>query len=97
GGKGAKAQCHDGKCRSCAAECKMPRIMDLSREREIRALRAEGFGVREIARQIKTSPSTVSRILRGTVDHLTLAEMTARVQHIEQTQTLIGQKLHALW
>src|SRR5213592_2369224 len=75
----------------------MPRIMDLSREREIRALRAEGLGVRQIARQVHCSPSTVSRLLRGSVAHSTLGELTARVSHIEQTQELIGQKLHALW
>ncbi len=75
----------------------MPRPMNLEREGKIRAFRATGMGVRAIAREIRCSPATVSRILRGGVSHGTLVELTAKVSHIEETLERVGQQLVALY
>ncbi len=61
----------------------MPKLMDLDRERQIRGLRAQGLGVRQIAARIGATPSTVSRLLRGSVDHAALVEITARLERVE--------------
>jgi len=69
----------------------MPRKIDLTRERKIRELRNRGLGVRRIAREIGASPSTVSRLLRGTVDHATLSALTNDVRVLDKRTALLVQ------
>lgn len=74
----------------------MPREIDLTRERKIRELRNRGLGVRRIAREIGASPSTVSRRLRGIVDHKTLSELTDDVRALQKKTALLVQAIRFL-
>ena len=58
--------------------------MDLKRDAQARDLRAQGLGVREIARQIGVSPSTVSRILQVEPNRQRFADLVKRIETLEQ-------------
>ncbi len=53
----------------------MPKPFDLRREGQIRELRSHGLRIREIARQLGASPSTISRVLRRDVNREALKEV----------------------
>lgn len=61
----------------------MPRPANLAKQQEILKLRAQGFRVRQISRMTKSSPSTVSRILRQDVNRDTLAQLKDRLEVVE--------------
>ena len=59
-------------------------MSDLKRQGQIRALREQGLGVREIARQVGTSPSTVSRVLQLEPNRQRFAELVQRIESLER-------------
>lgn len=71
----------------------MPRKSDLKRELEIRRLRTDGMTVREIAKAVNASPSTVSRVLRKDPNRATLATQDERLQTLEKKMAVIAEAL----
>lgn len=71
----------------------MPRTTNLKRELEIRRLRGEGKGVREIAAALNASPSTVSRILRRDPNRSTLATQDERLSLVEKKLEVVTEAL----
>jgi hypothetical protein len=55
---------HAGGVNPCLAPCVSGRYLSFSEREDIAILRAQGRGVREIARRLGRSPSTISRELR---------------------------------
>src|SRR5688572_22032629 len=55
---------HAGGVNPCLPDVVSGRYLSFAEREEIALLRAKGYGVRDIARELKRSPSTISRELR---------------------------------
>lgn len=67
--------------------------MDLKKEAQIHELRARRYGVREIARQLGFSPSTVSRTLTRGSDREQALDLISRVEMCEKKIALFQEAL----
>ena len=67
--------------------------MDLKQEAHLHELKARGLGVREIARQVDVSPSTVSRVLTKEPDREQILDLISRVEMLEKKVTLLQEAL----
>jgi predicted transcriptional regulator len=74
----------------------MPRERDLQREGRILRLRSQGLGVRQIAKEVGASPSTVSRTLRREPTRRLLAELTQKVELGEQKMAICEECLRLI-
>lgn len=70
--------------------------MDLKQEAHIHELKARRFGVREIARQVGVSPSTVSRILTKEPDREQILDLISRVEMCEKKIALFQEALYLI-
>ena len=70
--------------------------MDLKQEAHIRELRARGFGVREIAREIGVAPSTVSRTVSREPDREQILDLISRVEMCEKKIALLLEALYLI-
>ena len=70
--------------------------MDLKQEAHIHELKARGHGVREIAREVGVSPSTVSRTLTKEPDREQILDLISRVEMLEKKIVLIQEALYLI-
>ena len=70
--------------------------MELRQKAHIRELRARGLGVREIAREITVSPSTVSRFLSKGPDRERILDLISRVEMCEKKIALFQEALYLI-
>jgi len=73
-----------GRGKDNSRDHKCGREMDLNRHRSIRDLHSQGLRVREIARQIGVSASTVSRTLQVEPNRRRFADLMKRIEALEQ-------------
>jgi orotate phosphoribosyltransferase-like protein len=62
----------------------MAKSVDLDLQKKILELRQQGKGVRQISRELKISPSRVSRALQPSATNEFLRELVHRVEVLEQ-------------
>ncbi len=70
--------------------------MDLKQEAHIHELKARGLGVREIARDVGVSPSTVSRVLTKEPDREQILDLISRVEMCEKKIALFQEALYLI-